>query len=386
MLAACDMNCLAAEGVGILRNVFRTILEGVDHRRVHVVPLSGGLDSRGILAGLLEHLDTRQIQAVTFGTPGTRDFDIGQQVARAAGVNWTAIDLTSGKWTWDTGDLMNTLRGAPSPLWAFDVHVNNAIPSMFGADCEYWIGFVVDPIYGSHKLQNRSRSWEEARLRFSVMSRFCRSVDLKVSPELYMGMIPGKPILPDRVMCYDEQLNIAVRQEYWMKRILFRKGYSYQTPLLHPHWVEFILAVPHHYRERHRVYRQVLRSAYPVLFALPTKNTHGLSLTASQWRIGLRRHALRGWTAAKRVFPWIDWAVSPDTNYIDFDRGLRERADLKEGVYECIQKLKRRGLVDWIDVDAIWKCHQRRQGNHADALTLLASLELYLSTLDVDGA
>lgn len=65
-------------------------------------------------------------------------------------------------------------------------------------------------------------------------------------------------------------------------------------------------------------------------------------------------------------------------NYIDFDRGLRERADLKAVVYENIKALKKRQIVDWIDVDAIWHSHQRMEGNYADALTLLASLEINL--------
>lgn len=34
------------------------------------------------------------------------------------------------------------------------------------------------------------------------------------------------------------------------------------------------------------------------------------------------------------------------------------------------------GVVAWIDTDAIWDRHQNRRGKHADALTLLASLEI----------
>jgi hypothetical protein len=97
----------------------------------------------------------------------------------------------------------------------------------------------------------------------------------------------------------------------------------------------------------------------------------------------VRRQGLRLRAAAKRFVPWIDWGVSPSVNYVDFDRGLRERADLKGVVRECIQRLKDRRIVDWIDIDAIWGNHQKRLGNHADALILLTSLEIHLRSQEM---
>lgn len=47
-------------------------------------------------------------------------------------------------------------------------------------------------------------------------------------------------------------------------------------------------------------------------------------------------------------------------------------------VYKNIQDLKKRRIVGWINIDGIWKRHQSRNANHADALTLLTSLEIYL--------
>ena len=55
-----------------------------------------------------------------------------------------------------------------------------------------------------------------------------------------------------------------------------------------------------------------------------------------------------------------------------------KRDDLRTLVYENIQDLKKRRIVDWIDIDGIWKRHQDQEENHADTLTLLASLEINL--------
>ena len=52
--------------------------------------------------------------------------------------------------------------------------------------------------------------------------------------------------------------------------------------------------------------------------------------------------------------------------------------EVAQGLYGNIQNLKLRGVIDWIDIDALWNQHQRGQANHGDALTLLASLEINL--------
>ena len=66
---------LIQKGVKILSSVFREMLSSCSG--LQILPLSGGLDSRAILGGLLENLERDQIQVVTFGSPGTWDYDIG---------------------------------------------------------------------------------------------------------------------------------------------------------------------------------------------------------------------------------------------------------------------------------------------------------------------
>ena len=60
----------------------------------HLVPISGGLDSRAILAGLLEYTEAKNIYTYTFGTPNTLDYDVGNYVAKKLGTDHTSFDLT----------------------------------------------------------------------------------------------------------------------------------------------------------------------------------------------------------------------------------------------------------------------------------------------------
>lgn len=51
-----------------------------------LIPLSGGLDSRAILAEVLQITSKENIITFTFGHPGSFDFEIGKLVAKNAGV------------------------------------------------------------------------------------------------------------------------------------------------------------------------------------------------------------------------------------------------------------------------------------------------------------
>ena len=371
-------SALVEKGTAVLYNALRQAVEAVGKDKLHILPLSGGLDSRAILGGLLENVDRTKIQAVTFGTPGTWDYEIGQQVAQAVGVRCEAIDLTAADWRWDIDGLRETAVQTKTPTWLFDAYVNRHIPQYFGTEAVYWSGFMGDPLAGSHLLPTDSVSWERARFQFIKRNQFARSMRLSPPDFAAENTLPDKPLLPADLLSYDEQLDFAIRQRCLISHIVLPQGYDYQTPFLHPEWVEFILNVPRQCRTELKLYKRILQAAYPTLFALPTKTNNGLPLQAPRWRQAIQTNKLRVRHRVRRYWPWINLGVPPQTNYIDFDDGLRHRADLQQLVYENIQSLKKRGVVDWLDLEAIWQRHQKRQANYADALRLLASLEIYL--------
>ena len=67
-----------------------------------------------------------------------------------------------------------------------------------------------------------------------------------------------------------------------------------------------------------------------------------------------------------------------EDNYIDFNEGIRNRKDLNTIIYSSVMDLKERKIIDWIDIDNIWKRHINKESDHADALITLASLEIHL--------
>jgi hypothetical protein len=369
---------LVEQGAVVLHKALGQAIEAAGKEKMHILPLSGGLDSRAILGGLLENVDRTKIQAVTFGTPGTWDYEIGRQVAQAAGVRCEVIDLTASDWRWDMDGLRETAVQIETPIWLFDAYINRCIPQRFGAEAVYWSGFMGDPLAGSHLLSTDSPDWEQARSEFVKRNQFARSMKLSPPDFVAENTLPDEPLLTADLLSYDEQLDFAIRQSCLISHIVLPHRYDYQTPFLHPEWVDFILNAPRQYRAKQTLYKRILQAAYPKLFALPTKTNNGLPLIASRWREAVEINKLRVRNRISRYLPWVDLGVPLQINYIDFDHGLRYRADLRQVVYESIQALQKRGIIDWLNIEAIWQRHQRKQANHADALTLLASLEIYL--------
>ena len=345
------------------------------------VPLSGGLDSRAILAGLLEHMSPSEIQTYTFGVPGTYDYEIGNLVAREAKTKHYQFDLSLYQYSFE--NLLDISQRVAGRTVLFQHAPISLIERRYSSKTSFWVGFMGDPLTGSHLLHEDSAMWDTARTRFVARNRYSRSVILSTETFDPEFCLPESPLLDFNIICFDEQLDFSIRQECYVKPLVLLKGYRYATPFLYPQWINFILSVPRQYRKNQLLYKQILKGAYPRFFSLPVKNNLGLPLTAPRWRRAVRRNVLRARVAAKRFIPLFDSGVWPSINYIDFDHGLRERQDLKTVVYENIHDLKKRNIVDWIDTENIWNCHQQCKGNYADALTLLASLEINLKAQEV---
>jgi len=146
-------------------------------------------------------------------------------------------------------------------------------------------------------------------------------------------------------------------------------------PFLDSSWFNFILSVDNKYRKDAVLYKNILLNAYPKLFNYPVSAYLGLPMNASGSEIFARKLSNKFKMGISKVYPYF---VNPKTNYLDFNEGLRTKHDLKSTVYGCVMDLKKRNLMDWINIDDIWNKHQNKQANYADALVILASLEIHL--------
>lgn len=76
-------------GIKKLSSVFNNISDST-----HIIPLSGGLDSRAILAALIDKGFKNHFTAVHIWAPGTLDYEIGNFIAQKAEEKHYSLDLT----------------------------------------------------------------------------------------------------------------------------------------------------------------------------------------------------------------------------------------------------------------------------------------------------
>ena len=276
----CEIKGLVKDGIKALDTSITNSVTKLLNHNGHILPLSGGLDSRGILGGLLKNLDSSQIQLITIGLPKTWDFEIGQKVAHATGLRYETIDLSSIPW--DTEKLVQFAMRFGRPSTVFIDYLFGQIWSKFGKDKMYWSGFMGDPFAGSHLLSVDSNSWELATQKFVARERFSKTVRLTPPGFQVESLLPPNPLLKHSTLSYDEQLDFAVRQQCYIKPIVLFEEYNCQAPFLATEWVKFILNVPRQYRWNQYLYKEILKQAYPKLFSLTTKTNFGLPLSTSR--------------------------------------------------------------------------------------------------------
>lgn len=362
-------------GLRCLREAMAAALE--PPRGQVFVPLSGGIESRMILAIALEHLPASEVATYTYGVPGTMDFEFGNAVARRAGTRHRAFDLNDCRY--DLEGLAAVARRLDARTILFHYRPAAWLERELGCEGVHFNGIIGGRGVPAAVVAARDASWEWHLRVFSGRRRFTRSVDPLPPHADLLASLPRRPPVDPRLLSYHDQLELLVHNEFGIRRFNLSERFAYRVPFADPVWLNFIYDVPLQFREERLALFEMAKRLDRSLFALPCKSFHGLPIDAPPWRVLSRRLRLGLMRRARRTAPWLPWRRPASMiNYLDFDLALRERADLRTVVRACLADLKHRGIVDWLDVDALWARHERRRANHADVLTMLASLEINL--------
>ena len=334
----------------------------------HLVPISGGLDSRAVLAALLEHTEAKNIYTYTFGSANTLDYDIGNHVAKKIGTNHTSFDLT--KFIYTQNELEDISRRIQHqtilfhhwPVWHVDKHFKG---------CTHWSGFFGDPQTGSHLPANESTNIEEAKTKFITKNTYVKS--LKISKESNFDSLIQSNCISQNNLTLDEQLDIQNRQTKYVSPLVLMRGYEYKVPFLHQPLMNFMLSIPDVYRVDQNLYKKILLSSFPREFSYKTKSNLGLPLGASKSFVFMKR--VQG-----KILNTLNISSIKGTNYLDFNQKIRTKQDVKDIISDNVMNLRSRDIIDWIDIEEILKNHLSNKGNYADALIALASLEIHLKS------
>jgi asparagine synthetase B (glutamine-hydrolysing) len=341
----------------------------------HVLPLSGGLDSRALLAGLLELTPAKNIHTYTFGTPGTFDYEIGNYIAARAGTEHINFPLTQYQYSLD--ELLDISRRVDNqtvlfhhpPVWELD--------KLFRG-CQFWSGYIGDAITGGHLKSTVSQNIIEARRRYLRKYAFVFSAKLTNCQDEELIERIECPCLDQDILNLDEQILYQERVQKLTAPHVLMRGFLYKTPFINNDFMDLMLSVADSHRKGQSLYKKMLCKTYPFLFSLKTKNNYGLPLYANSILTFIKKAELKCKKMCNRVYhTFLDKRI----NYLDFDSAIRERSDLRSIFAENLMDLEKRGIIDWISINKIWNAHLMKQGYYSDALIVLVSLEIHLKAI-----
>lgn len=275
------------EAAGRFDALFDVFIDQFPSRR-HVIPLSGGLDSRAILGALLERVDSNRVVAVTYGVPGQLDYDLGKIVADSVGVEHHAFDLRTVDFSWDA--IRESVAASP---WTYvpDGFFNSLCRNLFSSKSDtVWSGFLGETLSGSH-LSDRPDDYHEQVTAFSLKQKRGKTHPLCVAGFSFTDVLP----FPEQNMpvAYGDFLDLGIRQahatasivlpiqrwEHWGALIGEEKnGAQVIAPFADPAWAGYWLSAPREVRKGQKLYLEMLNLKFPELYSLPGKVNYGTKL------------------------------------------------------------------------------------------------------------
>ncbi|MDD5362988.1 MAG: asparagine synthase-related protein [Ignavibacteria bacterium] len=356
-------------------NLFKKIIsEYFVPGKKHVVPLSGGLDSRGLLAALLEFTSAENISTYTFGTPGAYDFEIGNTIAKNTGTKHFAMPLNEHEYSLNEEIALS--QRTDSQTFLFHHPPLNILDNHFSGHV-IWSGYIGDWIAGSYLRTNPADNILDAKKGIIEKETFSRNIRLtNVSDDEFNNLFELHNSINPDLLSYEEQIEAQNKLiKNTVPNILFG-GFNYITPYINAEWINFLMNLDNKFRHDEYIFKKILYRLSPRLFSMPTKTNLGLPLNSSANRLLIRRIIRK----AKNIFNSRIFTLFPDKgiNYIYFADAIRNRSDINKLIHSSVMDLSERNIVDWIDIKSIWNKHISKNKNYSEALILLASLEIHL--------
>lgn len=343
--------------------------------RDYVVPISGGVDSRILLAFMLKHHSPKDIKTYTFGVPKTYDFDIGNNLAKALKTNHISFDFHKHVYTLD--ELIETSKRMSHqspmffhpPLFELEKHYKNHI---------FFSGVNAGAVVGSFVPKSDSATIEEAKVKFVKKEIFKKKLKLHhVDDNKFIDDIKFNPI-DQKMLSFDEQVTINERSLKYLAPHVLLSGFDYQLPFINTPFMDFMLSVPNEFRSGKKLYKAIALNLFPELFLFPLEGDYGLKLNKSKKITQLLQKYVKLRIRLYDKYPKYLNYLSPMTNYFDLNHAFRHNQNIKSIVFEQLQDLKKRNLLDNNLIDAIWQDHQNYKMNYATEINFLFSIEIHI--------
>lgn len=362
---------LIQQGIKVLNNVFDELVKTNDVTK-NIIPLSGGLDSRLILAALVERMDPNKIEALTFGSPGTFDYDLPDKVVKKTQVKSRKINCISLDYS--LNKLVEATNNGGEWTSVPDNYINR-LSLEDNKDVGHWSGFMGGEIGGEYSTLG-SENGDNSSI-FSNYQR--RSKSLKLTSENYnpMRSLKKTSVVPYNLTEF-EMLFLTNRSAGGAIPIMYPKNKAVISPFLHPLWVNFIIRVPKKYREHADIFQKIILRMYPELMSLGCKNNNGLGLgnkNKTQHFFNLINLKIR--YEVKQFMNSVNYPPI-GINYLHYKSAIKTIPSLNNALIESCNCLEDRGVIPWLSPNKILQQHLSGEVDNSEPLLILLGLEVNL--------
>lgn len=365
---------LIQEGVGILNTVFDKLVEENLGKR-HLIPLSGGLDSRLIFCAVAERVKPEKIQVVTYGSPNSHDYDIPKKVVKKySGVAYEQINCA--KLDYSLANLIEAAKDGGQWCASPDMYINRVALNLEEDYCR-WSGFLGGPVAGNNstKKYNSPISYAQAYKRSKKLGLTAENYRPEASLVGYDKKLLD--LTPFEVLAlYNNAAANGIR-------ILLPRSTEVITPFLDKQWNEFMLQLPLKYRANMYLYKKIMCRMFPEAMKVGIKDNGGLRVNEKSRlkkfvnSAKLKVHFKMAQTLKSAKFP------TKGVNYLFYPEAIREIPSLQNSIREACENLQERGIVPWLNPKEILSLHLKREGEYSDALLVLLGLEVNLAVEDL---
>ena len=381
----------------------RAVERRIKKDKTIIIPLSGGLDSRAILAAALRCTPKDNIITFTFGEKGSFDFEIGTKVAEKADVENIPLSAEKDDFEEQYNISMDDIEGMIDATPYFAIR---GYKEMEKYGNNLFTGTMIDVLLGRHIL---SHIFPSDMLKKEILSEedytkvkklIFNHQKLNYETEILQLFDPDFLRNMDIKYSFDrthpkfENVNNKKFPNYfavwdytnrWNKYIYFavlrdRNLFNYLT-MLDSDLVDFTFKLPPELRLDENLYIQMLLKKYPELFKLPTKTNQGLRLDAGNVSLFLRRAILFSKTRANKISSMLikrNVFMNKGKNYIDYDDLIRRDKEYRNYMRRMIEKVEEREYFNKDYIEDIWRLHMQGKKNYAMLFGLLVTFELFL--------
>ncbi len=381
----------------------RAVERRIKSNKTIIIPLSGGLDSRAILAAALKCVPKERIITFTFGMKGSYDFELGQMIAKRAGVKNIPLGVEESDFEEKYIKSFEDIEGMIDITPYFAINGYEEI-KQYGN--KIFSGTMIDVLLGRHILSN---IFTQDLLNKEILSK---NDQIKVnnlifnrqklndvteiiqlfSPE-FLENIDIMSSFNDSHPKFENIKNKKVPDYFavwdyihrWNKYIYFavfrnRNIFQYLT-MLDSDLIDFTLKLSPDLRLNERLYKRMLLQKYPDLFKLPTKTNYGKSLDTGSVPIFINRFLIVFIDRMNRIsikYKKRSIFYSKNRNYLDYNELLRTNEEYRNYMQKMISRVKERKYFNKSFIESIWESHQNGNGDYNRIFGLLVTFELFL--------